>query len=404
MAVGGMVGGGIFSVLGVVVALAAEWTWLAFTIGGLVALLAARNYVALTTRWHQGAGAYGYLRRLHHERLAGLLAWVLVGGYVLTISVYAFTFGHYLAAVVGLNPSVWARIAAAAIITALVFVNLRGVGDSQRLEEITVWAKLAVLLALGGIGLWRFDAEALSQGVDGGGIVGVVVGAASVFMAYEGFQLLMYDYDDIDHADRVLPTAIPASVITVIVTYVVVALGAASLVGAQRLVEDKETALATAGQAALGTVGLVIVTVAAVFSTGSAINATLFATARLARNIGDAGDYPGWIRRTNSRNVPDRAVMVLGGAALLLAVIGGLTSLVEAASLVFLVTFSVVGLIAWRQHIGRRWLGLLGCLSAGAAAAVLTVRLAMNNPIALGVLIAFLALTAVAQPKVARRT
>jgi amino acid transporter len=103
MAVGGMVGGGIFSVLGIVVASAGPWAWAAFLLAGVIALLASLNYVALTTRWHQGAGSYGYLRRLHHERLAGMLAWVLVAGYVLTVSVYAFTFGHYLSTVLDLG-------------------------------------------------------------------------------------------------------------------------------------------------------------------------------------------------------------------------------------------------------------------------------------------------------------
>ena len=87
--------------------------------------------------------------------------------------------------------------------------------------------------------------------------------------------------------------------------------------GAGVLVQEKEVALAAAGEAALGTTGLVIVTVGAVFATGSAINATLFATARLARDVAKAGDYPEWVGRTNGRGVPDRAVVVLGTVAAL---------------------------------------------------------------------------------------
>ncbi|MFT5756979.1 MAG: hypothetical protein ACI9LM_001704 [Alteromonadaceae bacterium] len=43
---------------------------------------------------------------------------------------------------------------------------------------------------------------------------------------------------------------------------------------------------------ALGTVGLIIVTIAAAFSTGSAINATLFATARLTHYVAEKGEFP----------------------------------------------------------------------------------------------------------------
>ena len=47
MAVGGMIGGGIFSTLGGVVAIAGVWAWLSFVAAGLVALAAGYSYVKL---------------------------------------------------------------------------------------------------------------------------------------------------------------------------------------------------------------------------------------------------------------------------------------------------------------------------------------------------------------------
>lgn len=48
----------------------------------------------------------------------------------------------------------------------------------------------------------------LSRGVPDAGIGIAFFGAAAVFMAYEGFQLLAYDHDDIESPDRTLPRAI----------------------------------------------------------------------------------------------------------------------------------------------------------------------------------------------------
>lgn len=402
MAVGGMVGGGIFSVLGVVIALAGAWAWLSFLLAGAVALLASLSYVALSTHWHQGGGAYGYLRRLGHDQMAVTLAWILVIGYVLTLSVYAFTFGHYLANVLDLQRAWWPRIFAVAIIAALVALNLRAVGEAQRVEVFTVWGKLAVLVWLGGIGMVRFEPENLTAGVgDRPGIVGVTLGAGAVFMAYEGFQLLAYDYDDIAAPDRTLPRAVPPAVGVVIGTYVLVALGAASLVGGSTLVAQKEVALATAGLAALGQAGLVIVTVGAVFSTGSAINATLFATARLTRAVARGHHYPAWMRRTNRRGAPFAAVLALGGLAAGLAALGELTRLVEAASLVFLVTFATVCAIAWHQRVGWRTGAGIGAAAAAASALALTSRIAVEAPWALVALALVVALAvAVRRPAV----
>ena len=324
MAVGGMIGGGIFSVLGVVVATAGSLAWFAFVVAGALALLTGLSYERLARRFGEGGGAFTFLREVHREGLAGSLSWVLLMGYVLTLSVYAFTFGHYLDAILGLGP--WfARASAVAMVLALIVVNLRGVGDASWLELITVYGKLLVLAALAAFGIARFAPERLVYAqADPGGLGGALLGAASIFMAYEGFQLLTYDYDDIENPRRTLPRAITASILAVIVVYVAVSIGAACLVGADRLVEEKEIALAAAGRAAFGMPGLVLISVAAAFSTASAVNATLFASARLARDIARDRELPRWMGHRNATGVPSRAVIVLGALGVTLAAVGGL--------------------------------------------------------------------------------
>lgn len=93
MAVGGMIGGGIFSVLGVVVDIAGSWAWASFVLGGCVAFLTARSYVRLVAVFGEGGGAFTFLSRMGHRSFAGSLSWLLIAGYVLTNAVYAFTFG-----------------------------------------------------------------------------------------------------------------------------------------------------------------------------------------------------------------------------------------------------------------------------------------------------------------------
>jgi len=48
MAVGGMIGGGIFSTLGVVISVAGHWAWVSFLLGGVIAFCTGQSYAALT--------------------------------------------------------------------------------------------------------------------------------------------------------------------------------------------------------------------------------------------------------------------------------------------------------------------------------------------------------------------
>jgi amino acid transporter len=401
MAVGGMIGGGIFSTLGVVVAIAGPWTWLSFTVAGLIALAAGYSYVKLAGLYGEGGGAFTFLREINAVGFAGSLSWVLIVGYVLTNAVYAFTFGQYLGHVAGLGP--WfPRLVAVAIVALFVVLNLRGVGETSGVEVFLVWFKLVVLVSLAGYGISQWQPEMLSRGVTDAGITAALFGAASVFMAYEGFQLLTYDYDDIREPGKTLPRAVLSAIVVVIGVYVLVALGTATLIGADQIVEYEEVALAIAGQQAFGTAGLWIVTVAAAFSTGSAINATLFATARLAHTVAEDDELPAAIDHRNRRGVPDRAVLGLGAAAALLAAIGSLTALVEAASLAFLFTFCVVCGLAFRQRAGLRTITGFGAAAGALAGAALVIRLVHTDPMALAMLGLLVVLAVFARPLILR--
>ena len=403
MAVGGMVGGGIFSVLGVVLGTAGGWAWLSFLLAGLIALATGHSYIALAARYGEGGGAFTFLRKIHRDGFAGGLSWILLMGYVLTISVYAFTFGHYLGTL--LQGGGWLdRVASVGIVLVLTGVNLAGVGEASKVEIVTVWGKLAVLFGLAAAGLWHFYPEAVRYpSAQPGGIGGAVVGAAVIFMAYEGFQLLTYDYEDIRDPERTLPMAVKSAIVSVIVVYILVTLGSVNLVGAGNLVQHKEVALAEAGQAVLGMAGRVIVSIAAAFSTASAINATLFATARLASTVAADGELPAFFSRKNSHGVPDRSVILLGLLGASLALVGNLEDLVESASLAFLFTFATVNVLSALKTRKGNWISWAGAAGAAAAGGMLLLRVLEHQPAALAGILFMVIMAVVVRPLMLKR-
>ena len=393
MAVGGMVGGGIFATLGLVIQLAGEYAWVAYLIGGIAALITGISYESLARHFDESGGAFIFLREVDDKKLAGNVSWLLILSYVLTISVYAFTFGHYLEYLLGIENGFVARFAAASIIIVLTGINLRGVSSSAILEIVSVWIKVLILLGLSLAGLMHFSPDILTyEDVEYSPIAGIAIGAAVVFMAYEGFQLLAYDYDDIKNPKKTLPLAIITAILSVIGIYILITLGTTAITGPGVIVEHKEIALAKAGEQLWGTTGLVVMSVAAVLSTASAINSTLFATARLSKLVADDKELPSYLAKENDRGVPSHALLLLGAAALILAVLGNLGVLVEGASLLFLIVFGVVNGLAAMNTNKFKSLKWAGCVFCGGLALFNAYYIAVEHWWVLAVLFLFSAM------------
>ncbi|MEZ4486164.1 MAG: APC family permease [Cyanobacteriota/Melainabacteria group bacterium] len=371
MAVGGMIGGGIFSVLGLVLELSGPWAALAFLIAGILTFISGLSYAGLYEEQKVPGGSVAFIHNATGSaKLAGHVGWALLVGYVFTNGLYAYTFGHYLANVIGTGEMV-AESAAIIITLAVVAVNLKGVGESGFTEIVTVWGKLLILGALGIFGLMHFDTARLAVMPDKGPL-SALLAAAIIFVAYEGFQLLTYDTEDMENPDKNLRRAMLPSIITSTAVYILISLSAIMLTSMSELIEKKEVALALAGQTAFGSWGLWIVTMGALFSAASAINATIFAAARLLAILARMKQVPVWLMKKSESGLPRRAIIVIGIAGGFFAVASSIEQIVSFASLTFLFVFSVVNFLFARSTTKLRSKAVAYTASALLLCALLT--------------------------------
>ncbi len=302
------------------------------------------------------------------------------------LSVYAFTFGHYLANALG-APVAVARLGSVAVLGAFVAINLRGVATSGLTEDLVVLVKLVVLAGIALVGIGMFSPDRLAP-LNDKGLLGVLFGASVIFVAYEGFELLPYDYDDIERPRQTLPRALYISVGVVALVYVAVTLASQMLVPDGLIANRKEVAFALVGQKAMGTFGLWAATIAALFSTASAINATLFSAARLVRGVSDAGELPASLGRERA-GLPIGAIVCLALLGAAFSLLPGIVAVVSFGSLTFLLVFGLVNLMHARHTARPGWdrnLAYLGAGSCFAAAGGLLYYLARSDRPALALI------------------
>src|SRR5688572_9120278 len=138
--IGGMVGAGIFSILGVVAHAAGNAMWLAFAIGGVVALLSTYSYAKLGATFPSAGGAVHFLVKSFGDGiLAGGLNLFMWAGYIISLALYATAFGHYAATFITTNPSpVLVKSLAVGAVVALTILNAFGAKIMGRSETVIV--------------------------------------------------------------------------------------------------------------------------------------------------------------------------------------------------------------------------------------------------------------------------
>jgi hypothetical protein len=201
---------------------------------------------------------------------------------------------------------------------------LKGVHETGLFEDIAVYIKIAILLSLAVLGIVFYDGSVTAIDFFSEGVVSPITGFAIIFVSYEGFQLLVYDYEDIENVERVLPLGMYVAMVIAILIYVSVSFMATLHLTPEQLVAHEEVTLAEAVSQIpfLGAAGFVLVILSAMKSTSSGINATLFGTARLVHKISTEGALPRTFSFRNREGIPVYALLVMGGLTAAFAALG----------------------------------------------------------------------------------
>src|SRR5262245_51951891 len=213
-------------------------------------------------------------------------------GYIISLALYATAFGSYAATFVTPSPSAMLlKSLAVAIVVLLTVVNAFGARLMGRSETLIVAAKVAILVLFAGLGIWFIRPGYLSPEL-WPETKSILFGAGVLFIGYEGFGLVTNAAADMRNPRTMLPRALYTAVILVIIIYLAVALTVTGSLSDYEIEQSRDYALAEAAKPSLGQFGFRLIAIAAVFSTASAINATLFGSANVCYMIARDGELP----------------------------------------------------------------------------------------------------------------
>jgi APA family basic amino acid/polyamine antiporter len=252
LGIGGIVGTGIYTLIGVGAGLAGPAVILSFVIAGLVCACAALAYTEMSTMMPMAGSAYTYSYVALGEFPAWFVGWTLILEYTVVCSVvavgwsgYAGGFIHSLG--IGIPDALLAGPAAGgvinlpAIVIALAVAGLLALGsrESATVNLILVFVKLVALATFVALAIPAFDVgnfepfapHGFGATEMNGANYGMMGAAAVIFFAFYGFDAVSTAAEEAKDPGRDLKIGIIGSMVACTIIYMVVA---AAAIGSSR--------------------------------------------------------------------------------------------------------------------------------------------------------------------------
>jgi amino acid transporter/nucleotide-binding universal stress UspA family protein len=390
---GAMIGAGVFVLTGIAAGEAGPAAILAFALNGVVTTFTAFTYAELASAIPEAGGGYSFVKRAMPSFLGFVAGWMLWFAYTVACALYAVGFGGYFIellstywpaahqALVGTLGHHWA-VSLVMLIVSSIFVtlNVLGADVTGKAENVVTMAKIVILglfVLFGLAALFRRpDAAAAFRPMFPKGFGGVLVAMGLTFIAFEGYDLIATVSEEVKEPTKNIPRATFIALWAAVIIYLfilLVCIGAvdptkfevygktyedlpASLgVEAPIHPEDpeintawevlgvyKEVGIVRVAENFMPTFGVALIVVGGLFSTMSALNASVLASSRVGFSMGRERMLPpalGMIHRR--RRTPHVAVLVTGVIIVGIAVGLPVEVVGSGASLMFLLSFAL---------------------------------------------------------------
>ena len=340
IALGGMVGGGIFTILGISVSMIGAFTPLAIILGGVIASLAAYSYIKLGVYYKDEGATYSFYKRTFPNSpfAASLIGWCVIFGYISTLALYAYTFSSYAISGFAFADSEWVRkIVAGAVILFFTLINIWSVKGMGKIEDIMVYTKLVILVVISFVLINNSQTTlpVLLQDNNDTSALSILIVASITFVAYEGFQLVINAVNEMEKPEINIPKAIYSAIFLAALIYVVISLGAILAIPFDEIIKNKEYALASGAEHVLGHWGTELIIVGALLATSSAISGTVFGASRQMSVIARDGYFPSILSK-HINHIPIYSIICMSVLAFFLVLAGSLQVILEFGSVTFL--------------------------------------------------------------------
>jgi len=346
--VGNVLGAGIFALIGEVVGITGNISWLAFILASVTGALTGLSYAELSAMFPKSAAEFVYTERAFKIRLLSfLLGWIIIFSGILSAATVALGFAGYLADLIGFSPIILVIIFAAILIVIVGLINFVGIRASTWTNIIFTLIEASGLILIIIIGIPFLGTVNYFELPLGGSYGAIFSAVALIFFAYIGFEDIANVAEEVKEPSRNLPRAIIYSIIITTVLYCLTALSVVSILP-YSVIASSSAPLSDVALAVLGPIGETIMSFIALFATANTVLIMMIVTSRMMYGMARDKALPEGLSKVSPKfRTPALAVlvtMILTIIPLGLYFFGDISTVANATVFGVLITFFLVNL------------------------------------------------------------
>jgi APA family basic amino acid/polyamine antiporter len=349
-AVGGMLGAGIYGLIGYTAGELGSAIWLGFLMSLFIAALTGLSYASLGSRYPRAGGA-AYITQHAYRR--GLLTYV-VGA---TVGCAGMTSMAANSGIVAENLQRLSLLSSApATLIAIAFVMIvgsivyRGIRESMWANIVCTVIEASGLFLIIAVGMryWG-SADLFETPTNGGGsglssvpLLLIAQGGILTFYAFLGFEDVLNISEETRAPRKTIPLALILALVIVAVIYLGVAITAVSVIPWQELAASNAPLADVIARAAPWFPNWLFVVIT-IFAVANTVLINYVTATRLIYGMARDEGLPSALARVHpARHTPHIAILFVLAVVLVLLLAGGVAELAEATVLLLLFVFAVV--------------------------------------------------------------
>jgi basic amino acid/polyamine antiporter, APA family len=346
--IGDILGAGIYGLVGRAAGEMGSAAWLGFLISMGAAGLTGLSYASIGSRYPKAAGAvFTVSRAFRKSFLSYAVGLALLASGLTSMATASRAFGGYLSALWGGVPMPFLVVIFALVLTFIVFWGIRESLLANAFCTVIELAGLLLIIAFGLSFLGGTDyLDATTTGHPTGDITLPLMlsGAVLTFYSFVGFEDMLNVAEEVKDPKKTIPKALLIAVATSSAVYVLICLIAVSVIPPMELARSKQPLVDVAARVAPWFPSPAF-SVIALFAVANTALLNFIMGSRLLYGMSAQGLFPSPFSKIHrTRGTPHRTVLLVGGILIILALIGNISSLARATSVLLLLCFVLVNL------------------------------------------------------------